>query len=231
MGDRFRIADFLSPIFKAFLSNDQGYVDGQIGQVIESYETDFPEMDSASIVLVGCGDARGADLSRTTTDAPDAIRRHFYRLFYWETDIGLADVGNVRIGHTLQDTYAALATVVKELTQAGKTVIILGGSQDLTLAQYRAYGQAGKIIEASGIDARIDLYTDSVNPAEHFLMEMLTGSPNFIRHYNHIGFQSYYVHPGMLETLDKLRFDCYRVGSVKESIDEMEPVLRNSHLL
>jgi hypothetical protein len=34
----------------------------------------------------------------------------------------------------------------------------------------------------------------------------------------------------MLETLDKLRFDCYRVGSVKESIDEMEPVIRNSNL-
>ena len=34
----------------------------------------------------------------------------------------------------------------------------------------------------------------------------------------------------MLETMDKLRFDCYRVGSVKENIDEMEPVIRNSNL-
>jgi arginase family enzyme len=231
MGDRFRIADFLSPISKAFLSGDQGYVDGQIGHVIETYESEFPDMDLASVVLVGCGEMRGTDLTRTATDAPDIIRKHFYRLFYWHTDIELADVGNIRIGHSLNDTYAALSTVVKELIQAGKTVIILGGSQDLTLAQYRAYGMAGKIIEATGIDARIDLYTDSVNPAEHFLMEMLTGTPNFIRHYNHIGFQSYYVHPGMLETLDKLRFDCYRVGSVKESIDEMEPVIRNSHLI
>ena len=30
--------------------------------------------------------------------------------------------------------------------------------------------------------------------------------------------------------MDKLRFDCYRVGSVKENIDEMEPVIRNSNL-
>jgi formiminoglutamase len=231
MGDRFRIADFLSPISKAFLSGDQGYVDGQIGHVIEAYESEFPDMDLASVVLVGCGEMRGAALAHTATDAPDIIRKHFYRLFYWHTDIELADVGNIRIGHSLNDTYAALSTVVKELIQAGKTVIILGGSQDLTLAQYRAYGMTGKIIEATGIDARIDLYTDSVNPAEHFLMEMLTATPNFIRHYNHIGFQSYYVHPGMLETLDKLRFDCYRVGSVKESIDEMEPVIRNSHLI
>ena len=62
-------------------------------------------------------------------------------------------------------------------------------------------------------------------------MEMLTSEPNYIRHYNHIAFQSYYVHPRMLETMDKLRFDCYRVGSVKENIEEMEPVIRNSSFL
>ena len=54
--------------------------------------------------------------------------------------------------------------------------------------------------------------------------------PNYLRHYNHIAFQSYYVHPRMLETMDKLRFDCFRVGHVKESIEEMEPVIRNSDL-
>src|SRR5258707_1273595 len=83
-------------------------------------------------------------------------------------------------------------------------------------------GQLGKLI---------DLYLDSPFRHENFLMEMLTGEPNYIRHYNHIGFQSYFVHPRMLETMDKLRFDCYRVGSVKENIDEMEPVIRNSNML
>ena len=62
-------------------------------------------------------------------------------------------------------------------------------------------------------------------------MEMLTGEPNYTKHYNHIAFQSYFVHPRMLETMDKLRFDCFRVGSVKEHIDEMEPVLRSCHML
>jgi formiminoglutamase len=31
--------------------------------------------------------------------------------------------------------------------------------------------------------------------------------------------------------MDKLRFDCFRVGHVKESIEEMEPVIRNAQLL
>lgn len=35
----------------------------------------------------------------------------------------------------------------------------------------------------------------------------------------------------MLETMDKLRFDCYRAGKVKEDMEEMEPVIRNTNLL
>jgi hypothetical protein len=62
-------------------------------------------------------------------------------------------------------------------------------------------------------------------------MEMLTGEPNYIRNYSHLAFQSYLVHPDMLETMDKLRFDCYRLGHIKEYMEEMEPVLRNSGLL
>jgi hypothetical protein len=60
---------------------------------------------------------------------------------------------------------------------------------------------------------------------------MLTSEPNYISHYNHIGFQSYFVHPRLLETMDKLRFDCFRVGVVKADIEQMEPVIRQTNLL
>jgi formiminoglutamase len=152
-------------------------------------------------------------------------------LYYWHKDVRIADIGNIKNGSLYTDSYAALRTVVQEILDAGKTVIILGGSHDLTLSQYQAYADNKKIIEAACVDALIDLNLDSPFKHENFLMEMLTGEPNFIRHYNHIAFQSFYVHPRMLETMDKLRFDCYRVGSVKENIDEMEPVIRNSNLV
>jgi len=144
--------------------------------------------------------------------------------------VNVADIGNVKKGASLQDSYAALKTVIKELIEQGKRVVIIGGSHDNTLAQYQAYVELEKIIEVACIDARIDLDMDSVLPADIFLMNMLTAEPNFIKHYNHIGFQSYLVHPQMLETIDKLRFDCYRVGKVKENLEEMEPAIRNAQL-
>jgi len=230
MSDHLSIADFLSPVNLPEISHSEGYKDGQIGQSILVYDEQFPDLDEVQIVIVGCGEQRGSGLIHGQSAAPDVIRQHFYSLYYWHNDIKIADIGNIKDGSLYTDSYAALKTVIQELVNDGKTVIILGGSHDLTLAQYYAYAESKKIIEASCVDALIDLNLDSPFRQENFLMEMLTGEPNFLRHYNHIGFQSYYVHPRMLETMDKLRFDCYRVGSVKEAIDEMEPVIRNSNL-
>ena len=224
------IIDFLEPINRYELSNDEGYKDTQLGKHIQVYEDEFPDITNADLVIVGCGEMRGTG-GNNNTDAPNAVRTAFYNLFHWHKEVTVADVGNVKVGATLQDTYAALKTVIAELIEQGKRVVILGGSHDVTLAQYNAYANLEKIIEASCIDARIDLNMDSVLPSDNFLMEMLTGVPNYIKHYNHIGFQSYFVHPQMLETIDKLRFDCYRVGKVKESLEEMEPAIRNSHML
>ncbi|HEX7845639.1 MAG TPA: formimidoylglutamase, partial [Chitinophagaceae bacterium] len=231
MSDYLNISDFLSPLNIHELSHDEGYKDGQLGNVLSVYDGEFPDLDEVQIVLVGCGEQRGSGLIHGHSKAPDVVRRHFYNLYYWHQDIKIADIGNIKAGSLFTDSYAALKTVVYELINDGKTVIILGGSHDLTLSQYNAYAENKKTIEASCVDALIDLNLDSPFRHENFLMEMLTGEPNFMRHYNHIGFQSYYVHPRMLETMDKLRFDCFRVGHVKESIDEMEPVIRNSNML
>ena len=229
MSDYFNISDFLFSISFVEISNDEGFKDGQLGKIISINDENFPDIDDAQIILLGCGEQRGSGMIGQESQAPAVIRRHLYQLFYWHTDIKIADIGNVTAGANYQDSYAALKTIVRELINDGKTVIILGGSHDLTLAQYQAYADNKRLIEASCVDALVDLNIDSPFRHENFLMEMLTGEPNYIRHYNHIAFQSYFVHPKMLETMDKLRFDCFRVGHVKDSIEEMEPVIRNSN--
>ncbi len=224
------IMDFLDSLNLNEISEDNGYKEGQIGTVIKIYQDEFPDLDEADIILVGCPEQRGAALLQKSR-APDVIRNEFYGLYYWQSNLILADIGNIKIGQSLNDTYAALKIVLKELMQLGKLVVVLGGSHDLTLAQYHACAEEKMLIDAVGIDALIDINLEAPFRAENFLMEMLTAEPNYMKNYNHIGFQSYLVHPRMLETMDKLRFDCYRSGMVKEHLDEMEPVIRNCHLL
>lgn len=224
------IISFLDPVNVFALSGDEGYKPYQLGNHIAVYGDEFPDITEADIVLVGCGETRGAGRQHTNTEAPDAIRSEFYALHYWHTELKFADVGNIKTGETLQDTYAALRTVVSELVQHKKRVVILGGSHDVMLAQYGVYAGLKEIIEVANVDATIDINVETPLAAESFLMPLLTNEPNFVKHYNHIGFQSYFVHPAMLETIDKLGFDCYRVGKIKEEMEEMEPVIRNAQL-
>ena len=223
--------DFLEPVLLESLFGDNSYNDGQLAKHISAYQTELPDITDADIVLVGVAETRGCGVFENNPTAPDAIRKQLYQLHYWHKDIIIADIGNIKTGATLNDSYAAIKTVIAELLRLKKTVVILGGSHDITLAQYFAYKEISQQVEATCIDATINLRGESPERSENFLMEMLTGEPNMVKHYNHIGFQSYYVHPRMLETMDKLRFDCFRLGTVKENIEEMEPVIRNTDLL
>lgn len=224
------IQEFLLPIDIINIAGDERYKPGQHGNTIDVYTEVFPDVDLADIIIVGCGEQRGRGILGPASLAPDIIRKQFYSLFNWHDNIKLADIGNVIQGASYNDTIAALQTVIAELTSLGKTVIILGGSQDLTLSQYNARKSIELLTEITGVDAIIDLDMESPFKNDNFLMEMFTSEPNYVKHYNHIGFQSYLIHPGMLQTLDKLKFDFYRVGHVKEDIEEVEPAVRNSHI-
>jgi arginase family enzyme len=219
------LSDYLEPVDIATLSEDEDYLPGQLGQVLN----DTP-VEDAHLVILGCNEWRGAAKKPKVSDA-DAIRKALYSLYYWHTDVRAVDIGNIKPGASLVDSYAALKLVTEELLYAGKKILVIGGSHDNTLAQYQAFASRGQVIEATIIDALLDLRQDTPLRNENFLLEMLTGEPNYIKHYNHLAFQSYFVHPRMLETIDKLRFDCYRVGKVKGHIDEMEPSIRSSNLV
>ncbi len=225
------IQDFVEPINLAYLSKDEGYRDTQLGKHIKSYETALPDITEADIVLIGAGECRGAGFVLNGFEAANNVRAALYNLYYWHAQVTIADLGNVKLGQTIQDSYAALRTVIAELMLQNKKVVIMGGSHDLTLPQYHAYTSIPTLVNAVVADAKIDLDLEARLPSDHFLEELFTGLPNHLNHYAHIGFQSYFMHPHMLETIDKLRFDCFRLGVVRESIEEMEPVIRDSHMM
>lgn len=221
------LEQFLEPVNVDIIRGDIPYYDRQIGRIADIYQGSIPDIDNADIIIVGTNEFRGSGFI-SDINAADAVRSQLYRLFYWHTDIKIADIGNIRTGASLNDSYSCLHTVLSDFKAAGKSVVIVGGAHDNTLAQYKTYAASNKFAEATVIDAFIDLQSESSIKSESFLMDMLTTEPNYIRHYNHIGFQSYFVHPYMLETMDKLRFDCVRVGAAREALEEMEPLMRDS---
>lgn len=189
------------------------------------------DIEPLDVILLGCGENRGQHAKWPYSDAPDSIREQFYKLHYWHPNIKIGDIGNIIQGATLRDTRAALMSVMSELHHLGKKVLLLGGSHDLTLQQYNVFKKQEQIIDFTVIDMLADLDDTSGERYDNHLMESLTSSPNFVRNFNLMGFQSYYVNPNLIETFDKLQFDCIRVGKAREDIEQMEPYLRSSNLL
>ncbi len=225
------LLSFFSSKHFADLPKSETYHARQIGQRIMPVTEGRAYWDEADIVILGCGEQGGKDARASWSYGPDAIREELYKMYDWHPSVKVADMGCLIEGATVGDTRAALRTVLEEIAAAGKVAIVLGGSHDLTLQQYECFKKRGQTINAAVIDMLIDLEDTEGISDTGFLMDMLTEQPNFVRHYSHLAFQSYYVNPNMLETLDKLRFDCYRVGRVREQLEEMEPVLRNCHLV
>ncbi|MCX8470248.1 MAG: formimidoylglutamase [Chitinophagaceae bacterium] len=206
------------------------YIQQQLGaQIVTNLQN--ANIADASIVIVGCGEMRGQQNNSNNNHAPNKVREHLYAMYFWHQPLKIADIGNVIQGNTVEDTRAALDFVLEFLHKAGKTVVVIGGSHDLTMSQYHAFKASQEMIDVSVIDMLIDLNEDEKLAHDNFLYPLLTDTPNYIRHFNLMAFQSYYVNPTMIETLDRLHFDCHRLGKVREDLNEMEPILRYTDLM
>ena len=133
------LIEFLAPVPLHELNDDEGYTDGQLAKHISIFEEELPDIEHADIILLGITETRGNGYFEAENNAANIIRKHLYQLHYWHNDIKIADFGNVKKGVTIKDSYAAIKTVLAELIRHKKTVILIGGSHDITLAQYEAY--------------------------------------------------------------------------------------------
>ena len=221
------IFDFIAPIHPAH-TMDLPLTEQHIGKNIMFATKEKPDIDDAQVVIIGCGEFRNQYPKNEYSNGPDTIREAFYQSYYWHHDIKIADLGNILEGATPADTYAALLTVLKEPHDLDKEVIVLGGSHDITIQQYKVYKQKEEVIDVCVLDMLADLDSTSNLKYENHLMETLTTTPNYVRNFSLIGFQSYYVNPNVIETLDRFGFDCLRVGKAREKMNEIEPMLRQS---
>jgi formiminoglutamase len=144
----------------------------------------------------------------------------------------IIDLGNIEKGAAVQDTYVALKYVINDLLKSKILPVIIGGSHDLTYAQYLAYEDLRKPLHFVVADEKIDLYNieDTIYD-ENFLMKIFTHSPNYLFNFSIIGHQAYYIHDEALATLERLNFDSYRLGVVRKKMEDIEPILRDADFL
>lgn len=221
---RSMIEHFLTPLNADDLFHS-GQRPGCIGHHIRVNTSGSIDLDDTDIAIIGITDVRLDGLNKGASMAPGQVRKHFYSLMKPQALLRIYDLGNVEAGETVHDTLFAVYTVLNELMDRDITVILLGGSKNLAFEQFRISGSYSKKLELALVDKSIDLRENT------FLNKIVLHEPNFLFNVAAIGYQTYLTEQESLDAMERMYFDCYRLGHLRENITHAEAILRNAHLV
>jgi arginase family enzyme len=212
----------------------EGEFYSNIASVTQIYtdEGSFPSLDDVSLALIGICDDSGSPFNAGCKDGPDEIRRFLYPLAKPVDNMKIVDLGNIAAGSTPEDTRFAVTEVLYKLLEKNITVIILGGSQDLSFANYKAYEVLGRVVNIASIDSMLDLGNDaSMLNNRNWLSHIVAQQPNFLFNFSNIGFQTYFNGSDLVKLMDELGFDAYRLGAIQGDMVRAETLVRSADMV
>lgn len=233
------LADFLSPIDLNDLGLPIDYYNSQFGKSITKYVDTFPnwsdENDKPHLAIFGVLEGRAAINNNGTQKGPDQVRRYLYELYQGDYPIKVVDLGNIKPGATLRDTYAAVKAVMEELIKQDIVPVLIGGGQDLTYAQYMAYENLEQRVEVAVVDSKFDLDQENAENmplnSQTYLNHLILHQPDYLFNLSNVAYQTYLVSKESISMYDKLFFNALRLGSFSGKLDQAEPIIRAADMV
>jgi formiminoglutamase len=225
--------DYLSPLKEVVIANLEQQSTLCLGKNIRihSEEEGFPELENVKLAIFGVQEDRNSENNFGCGEDLHFIRNKLYQLFPgdWQTEI--ADLGNVQKGNSVTDTYFAVSEIISDLLNKNIIPIIIGGGQDITYVNYRAYDKLEQTVNITAVDSRFDI-GDLEDPltSQSYLSKVIMQKPNNLFNYSNVGYQTYFNAQEEIELLDNLFFDSYRLGKAKE-LESIEPAFRNADIV
>jgi len=225
--------DFLEPIDDNLIAYISGLSSQQLGsKVILHTKREFPDISKVEIVIIGVQENRGSENNVYLASDLSDIRREMYQMFPGNWKASIADLGDIHPGNSIEDTYFALKKIVSSLIKRKVIPIVIGGSQDLTYAMYRAYDDLEQMVNLVSIDSKFDFGKENESiKSNSYLTKIIINEPNNLFNFCNIGFQTYYNSQEEIDLVQKLFFDAYRLGEVSNNISIAEPVFRDADLV
>ena len=221
------------PEIAQIIDNFEDLPQGCIGRKIDVLTRgfDFSNLANYKFGLVGIAENRNTQ-NTGTNEAPDKVREAFYKLFPTQNNMRLLDLGNLKVAKTANDTYFAMRDMIEAMVGNHIIPIIIGGGQDLTYAQFKAYQSITDKINLTAIDSFIDLgEIGTPFNSRSYLGKLLTEEGKQLFNFATIASQQCLVPLSSLDMMDKLYFDVFRLGDIHADIKHAEPIIRDSHLV
>ena len=225
--------EFLTPVEENAIAHLVVYSPSCLGRKIQihTHKEGFPELENVQIAIFGVQEDRNSENNFGCGENLHFVRRKFYELFpgNWKTQI--ADLGNVKKGNTVNDTYFAVSEIINYLLKKNIIPLILGGGQDITYFNYRAYDTLEQTVNITAVDSRFDLGSfEEGLTSQSYLSKIIMQEPNNLFNYTNVGYQTYYNPQEEIALLESLYFDTHRLGKAKE-LENIEPAFRDADIV
>lgn len=210
------------------------FLDNTLGHKIDFFgsSNSFPSTANCKVAIIGVEESRAGESNVGAELGPNEVRKHLYKLYANHYSLSIVDLGNIKQGHELKDTYFAISQVVSQLIKANIVPVILGGTNDIAYANYLAYEKLEQTVNLIAIDNGFDLGdVEEEITSKAFLNKIILHQPNFLFNYCNIGYQTYFVDAQQLELMTKLFFDVHRLGEIRSNMQEVEPIIRNADMV
>lgn len=198
---------------------------------ISVFNGDLEELTGKQIAIIGVLEDRHAGKNQGCANGPDLIRSYLYKLFRFDQQPEIIDLGNIEAGHEVSDTYYALNQTCQVLLKKGIIPVIIGGSQDLTYANYLAYEHMEQTVILVTVDYTLDFgASESDLTSKGYLNKIILHKPNYLFNYGNIGHQRYLTDPALIDLTNKMYFDVMRLGEAQDNMLATEPTIRNADI-
>ncbi|MCL6295712.1 formimidoylglutamase [Jejuia spongiicola] len=226
--------NFLSPVSDLVLAHNELLASQALGRKLRIHSTQngIPDLEDVNIAILGVLENRN-DVNYIGEEFQlNEIRKSLYALYPGSWNTTIADLGNINKGESVEDTYFAVKEAITILIKKKIIPVILGGSQDLTYANYRAYDALIPMVNIVNVDSKFDL-GDSAKPIKNnsFVGKIILDEPYNLFNYATIGYQTYFNSQEEIDLMDKLYFESYRLGQVSKDITIVEPALRDANIV
>jgi formiminoglutamase len=225
--------DFLSPIEESLVAQLVSQSPLSLGQKVKihSQKEGIPDLENVQIAILGVQEDRNSQDNFGCGEHLAFIREKLYGLFpgNWHTNI--VDLGNVLKGNAVSDTYFAVSEIITSLLKKNIIPVIIGGGQDITYVNYRAYDALEQTVNITAVDSRFDLGSlEDELTSQSYLSKIIMQEPNNLFNYCNVGYQTFFNSQEEIQLLDQLFFDAHRLGEAKD-LERIEPAFRNADIV
>lgn len=203
------IENWVQPLDVEHIMGRYRLEDYQLGNHLDIYESRFPNLHPAQLVLIGLDEIQS-----------NIIRKELYRCSYSFGDMRIADIGNIK-----NSDNNFIIPLLSELIQLGILPIIIGENTHQFRAQLVAHRESKRDLGFSLVSKNLKVLHTVLSEFSDLSSEV------YVKYFYAIAIQAHYTNPNLLLELEKNDYEILRLGELHHSIMEASAFLRNSEVL